>query len=68
MVMKMFILSSMKKTMIVIFIIYLVLILITGCTENNQNGTSKKTYTWTAEQVVADIPIDTDWNDGIQLR
>jgi hypothetical protein len=57
----------MKKTVITIFIINLILVLITsGCTENNQNGTAK-TYTWTAKQVVADIPIDTDWNDGIQM-
>jgi len=61
----MFILSIMKKTVIVIFIIYLIIILITsGCTENN--STSKKTYTWTAKQVFADILKDTNWDDGNQ--
>jgi len=62
----------MKNTIIITGLVCVTLvILMCGCTENknngSSNGTSAKTYTWTAKQATEDMPLDLDWNDGFQM-
>ena len=60
----------MKKKILGICIVVLMLVaLVSGCTENNDNGgtTEAKTYTWTAKQLLDDMATDEDWSDGIEI-
>ena len=54
--------TDMKKSVLFLGVICFVLtIFLCGCAENQDNNTiSHKTYTWTARQLIDDIPQDLD--------
>jgi len=54
-----------RKIVAVSLIAIISVALFCGCTENNAR--QKQTYTWTAKQVINDMPVDLEWDDGIQL-
>ena len=66
-----------KQTLIVCIVVLMLVALFCGCTENKTNDdtddgdkggeTTANTYTWTAKETMADIPIDTDFSDGAQV-
>ena len=58
----------MKKTIALVGIVVMMLVLlISGCTEDNNGGTTGQTYTWTAKEMQDDVSIDSDWETYIKI-